>query len=354
MVLAHVAVAVARELDDPLALVVRGRLVADRARRRDVEHVPARVAQALAEVDLVGEDEERGVEVADRLGGVAAHEQRGRLHPVDAARSRLPRLCTTKRRCSHSAVSSAVSGPGKRHADGSWRPAWVTSVAPATAASGSRVERLVQRHRRARLELGVVVEQQHVAPAGAPQQRRVVLALAAPLLERDHLGRRAVRARGARGAVARGVVEHDHLGLERHRGPLARDRVQAVAQELALLGVDHAVGELDRHGRLSYPSCGRSRLPQIDDERGRAGVVIARQRTQLARVGEAGAQRHRARRRVVAMDQDLDRSEAEAPRAAQSRSSDDRPRGDAAPAGAGGDPVADLAVAALGASAPAG
>ena len=58
----------------------------------------------------------------------------------------------------------------------------MTSVAPATAASGSRVERLVQRHRRAGLELGVLVEQQDVAPARAPQQRRVVLPLAAALL----------------------------------------------------------------------------------------------------------------------------------------------------------------------------
>ncbi len=85
------------------------------------------------------------------------------------------------------------------------------------------VERGVQRDGRAGLELGVLVEQQHVAAAGAAQQRRVVLALPAPLLQRDHLGHRAVGARRARRPVARRVVEHDHLGLERHRRALPGD-----------------------------------------------------------------------------------------------------------------------------------
>ena len=61
---------------------------------RDVQRAPAGVAQALAEVDLVGVDEERRIEPADLLGRLAAHEQRRRLRPVDLADVRSPRLCT--------------------------------------------------------------------------------------------------------------------------------------------------------------------------------------------------------------------------------------------------------------------
>ena len=108
-------------------------------------------------------------------------------------------------------------------------------------------QRGVQRHRGARLELGVLVEQQAEAPARAPQQRRVVLGLAAALLERDHIRGHRMPARRVHRAVGRRVVEHEHLGLEVDGGALAGDRVQAIAQERALLGVDDAEGELDGH-----------------------------------------------------------------------------------------------------------
>src|SRR6185312_17286649 len=62
-------------------------LVVDRARARDVEAAPARVAQPPREVDLVGVDEEVRIEPAHLLRGAAAHEQRRGLAPVDAARA---------------------------------------------------------------------------------------------------------------------------------------------------------------------------------------------------------------------------------------------------------------------------
>ena len=85
VVLAHVQVAIARELHDPpLGHGVGGELlVMDRDGARHIEAVPADVAQSPGEVDLVGVDEEVGVEIADLLGGVAPDEQRGRLAPVD-------------------------------------------------------------------------------------------------------------------------------------------------------------------------------------------------------------------------------------------------------------------------------
>ena len=87
------------------------------------------------------------------------------------------------------------------------------------------LQRLPQRERRAGQQLGVLVEQQRVAPARASQQLGVVQRLAAPLAERDHLVDRRVRARGLGGAVARAVVEHQHLGRERQR----RSRSRAIA-----------------------------------------------------------------------------------------------------------------------------
>ena len=57
------------------------------ARRGHVQAAPAGVAQAPREVDLVGVDEEVGVEVVDLRGGLAAHEQRRGLAPVDLARA---------------------------------------------------------------------------------------------------------------------------------------------------------------------------------------------------------------------------------------------------------------------------
>ena len=107
----------------------------------------------------------------------------------------------------------------------------------------------MQRDRRAGQQLGVLVEQQRVAPARALQQRRVVLALAAALA-RSAITSSTAGWRRARPtdpsfdalsrtstSVAKGTVRL-----------LARDRVQRPLEQLALLGVDDAVGDLDRGG----------------------------------------------------------------------------------------------------------
>src|SRR5947209_4454406 len=86
MVLPHVEVAVAVELDDPArggGHVRRELLAVDRAGRRDEQRPPAVVGETLAEVGLVGVDEELRVEVADLPGGLAADERGTRLDPVD-------------------------------------------------------------------------------------------------------------------------------------------------------------------------------------------------------------------------------------------------------------------------------
>ena len=179
MVLAHVAVAVARELDDPARRDAAGRelLVVHGAGAGHVERVPAGVGEPAAEVDLVGVDEERRVEVADLVRGLAADEHRRRLHPVDRAARPRPLLCTTNRRCRNSARQQRRAGG--REAPGRRLLLAVGADEHRARGAGALVggERGVQRDRRARLELGVLVEQQAEAPARALQQRGVVAAL---------------------------------------------------------------------------------------------------------------------------------------------------------------------------------
>ncbi len=71
-----------------------------------------------------------------------------------------------------------------------------------TGGAGVLLERPPQLQRRAGLQIGVLVEQQRVAPARAPQQLGVVQRLAAAFVERDRLVDRGVFTRGIRGAVA--------------------------------------------------------------------------------------------------------------------------------------------------------
>ena len=110
----------------------------DGARARDVERVPAGVAQAPAEVDLVGVDEERRVEAAD----LAPPPRGARASPPTApSRPRRTSLaaCSAPRAAGAGTarVSSAVPGDGKRHADGCCAPSGRTSIAPAAPARSS-------------------------------------------------------------------------------------------------------------------------------------------------------------------------------------------------------------------------
>ena len=169
-------------------------LVVDRARGRHVQAAPAGVAQPPGEVDLVGVDEEVGVEVADLRRPPRADEQRRGLAPVDLARALAAALHGQRGGAASSAPASAVSG--RREAPRA-RPAARRRGAAAarrrSAARGSLSSACAQRERRAGQQLGVLVEQQREAPARAPQQLAVVGALPRRSLERDHLVDRRVR-----------------------------------------------------------------------------------------------------------------------------------------------------------------
>ena len=218
---------------------------------RHPQAAPAGVAQAPGEVDLVGVDEEGGVEVVDLRGGLAPDEQRGGLAPVDLAGARAAALDDEP---AVQEERAGERGERRRKAPGGGLGRAVGAAQRGAGAGGvgMGLECRVQREHRPGPQLGVLVEQQRVAPVCAAQQLGVVEALPAPLLDGENLVDAGVLACGLRGAVARAVVEHEHLARERQRGALARDRVEAAQQELALGGVDDAEAQLDvlAHGPI--------------------------------------------------------------------------------------------------------
>jgi hypothetical protein len=234
------------ELDDPPprpAQVGRQLVVVDGVGVGHIEDRPAGVLQPLAEVGLVGVDEEVAIEVVDLGGGVASDEHRARLGPTHSPR----------------ALATALRGDEivqEQHARERCRHPRQTPGAGLALALGRQqlgagggcarvlLERFQQRRRRAGVHLGVLVEQQAVAAARRLEQRRVVLGLAGAAVERDraHVVR-ALLDRGERSVVG-AVVEHEDLVRDAGGvGPL--DRRQAGEQVLAPVGVDDAVGEVD-------------------------------------------------------------------------------------------------------------
>ena len=235
VVLAHVEVAVAVELDD--AALAAERSVAScswwtACARGHVQERPAGVAQALLEVGLVGVDEERGVELADLLGRLAAHE-----HRAPTAPSR-PRASRARRSGDERAVEEERPG----------RAPWPRPAAARRTAAGGRRERAAARRRpppAGRRRARPAAPRRARAAARSPRSAagstrraprassaRVVRGLARRRVERDQAerspnspSRRASADRLGRSVVGR-VVEHEHLALDA-RPVRGADRVEA-------------------------------------------------------------------------------------------------------------------------------
>ena len=224
----------------------------DRPRAGHVQRAPARVAQALAEVDLVGVDEERRVEPADLRAPPRGARAAPPTAPSRPRASRSPRLCTVSRRCRNSAPSER----GRRRREAPGRRLLARRRGAAARAPAARRARLARRapstQRRAsrRPQLGVLVEQQRVAPARALQQRacrsRPCRAARSSAIS---LGRPpGARARRARPSRRREALSSTSTSVSNGSGA----RSAAIAsrqreQQLALLGVDDAEGDLDGH-----------------------------------------------------------------------------------------------------------
>ena len=226
------------------------------------------LGQPLAEVALVVVDEEVGVEVADLGRGLAAHQQGARLGPVDPPGRLAPAL--------HGEQAVQEERPGQRRADAGEAPGAGDRRARGVEQLGARrpgrrvaLERREQRRRRARPQLGVLVEQQAEAPARlaragssrwppCPSAARSSIRRISPP-QRPHRVRR---------AVGRGVVEDEDLALDAGRVG-ALDRVEAGEQVLAAVRVHDAVGERWRHARtiiarMADSAAGRIRVQLVD------------------------------------------------------------------------------------------
>ena len=243
-VAAQVAVAPAVELHDPPAHGggVGGELVVvDRPGAGGEEDPPAGVVQPLAEVGLVGVDEERGVEPVNSGRGLATHQHGAGLDPAHRPHRASPAL--------HGVGPVEEEGSGQRPARVGEAPGARgghavsgQQLSPGHGRTGVGLERLHQRPRAPSLHLRVLVQQQAVAPRGLAQQARVGGRLPLAAIQRDQTHPSAARADGLGRAVVRGVVENQHLVVDPGR-VVAGDRVEAGHQLVPPVGVHHAVRE---------------------------------------------------------------------------------------------------------------
>jgi hypothetical protein len=257
VVLSHVEVAVAVEFDDAgeaLREVGRELVVVDGLGGREVERVPAGFPQALGEVALVVVDEEVGIHVADLGGRLAADHQRARLRPVDP-----PHLAAL---ALHGQPAMEEKRAGQRRAHSREAPGAGHGLAVRVEQlrSGGGGFRFPLHHREQRLDrprpqLGILVQQQAVAPARLAHQGRVVLRLAGPPLERDQADVVAERLHRLGRAILGGVVEDEDLALDCF-WMSAFDRGQTGEQVLAAVRVHDAVGEQRWQGGHDNPPRG--------------------------------------------------------------------------------------------------
>ena len=151
----------------------------DRLGGGDVEGVPAGVGQALGRSRTRRSRRRsrgRGSRPRRRPRGGPAARSTAPSRPAGSAR---PPLCTVQPAVQEERPGQRGADAGKRQAQGTGPPVGVEQLRrPPPPAFGSRVERREQRRRRARPQLGVLVEQQAEAPLRLAQQGRVVLRLA--------------------------------------------------------------------------------------------------------------------------------------------------------------------------------
>ena len=224
--------------------VGRELVVVDRARTGHEEDLPAVICQPLAEVGLVGVDEEIVIQPADRLGRLAAHEHRARLHPAHlahAASAALHRIAVLQeqRRRQRPARIGQPPRAGRRLAR--------TREQLRAGGRGARValERVEQRPcRPASSSAESSLSSRQKRPRASRSSSESLSALP---LRRSSASRRASgkRSRTAWADPSSEALSSTSTSCATPCGWVALDRVQAGQQVLAAVGVDHAVGERD-------------------------------------------------------------------------------------------------------------
>ena len=169
----------------------------DGDRRRHVQAAPARVAQPAREVDLVGVDEEVRVQVVRPRSAATRRTSSAADWHQSTSRVREPRLWTVKSRWAR-ARRQAPAGSGKTPRRRLLRAVRAQQPRSRERGAGSVLQRLrtapAWRPGGARSPRSAAAR----SGRGAAQQLGIVLALAAPAVERDHLvDRRMARAASA-------------------------------------------------------------------------------------------------------------------------------------------------------------
>ena len=150
-----------------------------------VEDSPARVVKALAEVGLVGVDEELGVQVADRGGRLPRRTSSAADCTQPTARVSLPRALRDEEAVQEEGAGDRRPEAGQPPGAGLGRAGRIEQ--PRSGGRGSAVgaKRLDERLRRPREQLGVLVEQQAELAASLAQQSAVERRLALTALAAD-------------------------------------------------------------------------------------------------------------------------------------------------------------------------
>ena len=250
VVLAHVEVAVAVELDDPRQagrevggeLVVVDRLGGgdeeDRASRRRRGACRSRTRRSRRR------SRGRGSRPRRRPRGAPAGRSTGPSRP---AGSRCPCSARSSRRCRKSARRAPCRprGSARRRATGA--PRSRAAARPPRPPAGSSSSAASSAAAAPGAQLGVLVEQQAVARP-SPRASRVESFSALPARRSSSIRRMSPPQRPHRlgRAVVGGVVEDEDLALDAGRVG-ALDRLQAGEQVLAAVRVHDAVGERGRH-----------------------------------------------------------------------------------------------------------
>ncbi len=215
VVLAHVEVAVAVEFDDPRQARRRGRWRAGRGgrRRRRGRRARASRRRRAAWRSRTRRSRRRSRGRGSRPAAAASRRTSSALDCAQSTRRvSQPVLCTVNSRCRKSAPASAVPTPGKRQAQGTGLAVGVEQLRPRGRRPGSSSSAAISAATAPGPQLGVLVQQQAVAPLRLAQQGRVVLRLAGPPLaldqpdlaaERAHRRRPSRRRRRCRGRGSR-------------------------------------------------------------------------------------------------------------------------------------------------------
>ena len=269
MVLSHVAVAAAMELDHPAlagAAVGRELLVVDRVRAGDAEDPPAGVARgACRSRSRRSRRRRRGRGSRPAAAACAADEHRRRLHPADLAGA-LAAALGDQQAVQEERAGERGAEPRQPPRDGCGAPAGSSSCAPAAAARGSSRSASTSAATAPGRSSESSLSSRQSSPRASRSSRESFSALPARRSQLDQPQPLAEPAAAPRSSARLAPTEPSSEALSSTStsdsipaGAFA-DRVEAGGRYRAAVGVDDAVGQV--HGENRRRCGSRSSIPR--------------------------------------------------------------------------------------------